>query len=191
MTENTEHAWTGEPQANPSGEVRTTSSTGGEKGVKSRKFALLPWKALGVIAEHFGLGAEKYAAHNWRNGYEWSKSYDALQRHLADWWEGEERDEDGLHNLAAAGFHILVLITYAITHRDRYAEFDDRYKPEPKNLIDSPSLTKGFANGGFVSGIAPFVPEGRHPLYGSYYTREQVAQVASRFGRAVKDIPQA
>lgn len=131
-------------------EVRTTSSTGGEKGVKSRKFALLPWKALGVIAEHFGLGAEKYAAHNWRNGYEWSKTYDALQRHLADWWEGEERDEDGLHNLAAAGFHILVLITFAITHPDRYKQFDDRYK-EPEVVEEKlPEFIAHYATGGAI-----------------------------------------
>lgn len=122
-------------------EVRTVSSTGGEKGVKPRAFHLLPWKALGIIAEHFGIGASKYDDHNWRKGYEWSKSYSALQRHMADWWEGEERDEEGYHNLAAAGFHILVLITFAIVDRGRYGHFDDRYK-EPKR----------YASGGFIQG---------------------------------------
>lgn len=151
------------------GEVRTTSSTGGQKGVKPRKFGLLPWKALGVIAEHFGIGAEKYAAHNWREGYEWSKTFDALQRHLGDWWEGEERDEDGLHNLAAAGFHILVLITYAITHPERYAQFDDRYKaPEPE---------KKLATGGYVIGSTPIVAEGYSHVHGPYYTQEQVRKL--------------
>lgn len=134
---------------NTTGEVRTVSETGGEKGVKPRAFHLLPWKALGVIAEHFGKGARKYAAHNWRAGYEWSKSFSALQRHLADWWEGEERDEDGHHNLAAAGFHVLVLITYAVVDRSRYAMFDDRYKadppvePEPARDPEPPTLRPG------------------------------------------------
>jgi len=110
-------------------EVRSVSSTGGEKGVKAQRLSLLPSAALNRISEVYHFGASKYSAHNWRKGYEWSKSYDALQRHLNAWWEREETDpESGLSHLAHAGFHLFALITW---DRDpRYQIFDDRYTPE-------------------------------------------------------------
>lgn len=94
-------------------EVRTTSATGGQKGVKSERHSLLPRKGLDAIARVFGFGAEKYAAHNWRKRYEWSKSLDALERHIGAFMDGETYDpESGLPHLAHAGFHILVLLTW-------------------------------------------------------------------------------
>lgn len=73
-------------------EVRTTSSTGGEKGVKPQRFDLIPIFALTKLAEHYGAGARKYDDHQWRKGYEYSKSYAALLRHLTAWWGGEDWD---------------------------------------------------------------------------------------------------
>src|SRR5690606_28371454 len=88
------------------GEVRSLSSTGAEKGTTIERFDLLPTQALAKIARHFGVGAAKYAPNNWRKGYEWSKSYAALQRHLHAFWGGEDYDEEtGSPHLAAAGFH--------------------------------------------------------------------------------------
>lgn len=113
-------------------EVRSVSSTGGEKGTKDERFDLLPWGSLAKIARHFGEGAKKYDDHNWRRGYEWSKSFAALQRHLTAFWEGEDIDEEtGSPHLAAAGFHILVLLEYMDTHPD----FDDRYKKPETNPL--------------------------------------------------------
>lgn len=107
-------------------EVRVTSVTGGAKGVKPERFDLLPPQALALIARHFAAGASKYSDHNWRKGYAWSLSYAALQRHLNAFWGGEDVDEEtGSHHLAAAGFHVLALLTY--THDEQYATFDDRY----------------------------------------------------------------
>lgn len=108
------------------GEVRTVSSTGGEKGQKLARFDLLPVDALRQVAEHYGKGASKYADHNWRRGYEWSKSYAALQRHATQFWGGEDVDEEtGSHHMAAVAFHALALLEYAVSHPD----FDDRYRP--------------------------------------------------------------
>lgn len=85
------------------GEVRTTSSTGGQKGVKLARFELIPTGPLKAVAEHYGKGAEKYEDRNWERGYEWSKSYAALQRHLNAFWSGEDIDEEtGSPHLAAA-----------------------------------------------------------------------------------------
>lgn len=107
-------------------EIRTVSSTGGEKGVKPQRYSLLPVEALAAIAEHYGKGAAKYSDHNWRRGYEWSKSYDALQRHLNAFWMGEDfDDETGSLHLAAAGFHVLALLQWSLEGR---FDHDDRYK---------------------------------------------------------------
>lgn len=112
------------------GEIRTVSATGGEKGVKPERYDLLPKPGLDAIARVFGWGASKYADHNWRKGYEWSKSYAAAMRHLTAFWEGETNDpESGLPHLAHAGFHILVMLTW-LREQGEGGMFDDRYKHE-------------------------------------------------------------
>lgn len=96
-----------------SNEVRTTSATGGQKGVKEERLSLLPRLGLEAIARVYAFGASKYAAHNWRRKYEWSKSVDAALRHLHAFNDGETNDpESGLPHLAHAGFHILALLTW-------------------------------------------------------------------------------
>ena len=127
-------------------ETRTSSDTGGEKGVKLARYDLLPVTPLEEVASRFGLGAMKYDHRNWERGYEWSKSYGALQRHLNAFWRGEEDDDlgdeayraaglnpddfrvegriPGSSHLAAAACHVLFLMEWAATH----PEFDDRVK---------------------------------------------------------------
>jgi hypothetical protein len=111
-------------------EIRTVSPTGGEKGVKPERHSLLPVEALNSIARLYGVGAKKYAKHNWRRGYEWSKSYDALHRHAAAFWSGEDIDpETGEPHMAAVAFHAMTLIVFM----QEQPEFDDRYIPEREN----------------------------------------------------------
>lgn len=110
-------------------EVQSVSSTGGAKGVKPQRYSLIPRQALDTIGEIYDFGTRKYSPHNWRKGYEWSKSYDALQRHLTAWWDREENDkESGLSHLGHAGFHVFALIVFS--KDKRYSEFDDRYSKE-------------------------------------------------------------
>ncbi len=117
-------------------EVRTTSSTGGEKGVKPERYDLIPVEALAKVARLYGFGAQKYEAHNWRRGYEWSKSYAAMQRHSNEFWQGIDLDpETGLPNLAGVVFHALTLMTFM----DEQPKFDDRFigpKTEVEAMID-------------------------------------------------------
>ena len=115
----------------PAGEVRTTSSTGGMKGVKPERFSLLPVEALNSVARLYAFGAVKYAAHNWRKGYEWTKSYDSLMRHATQSLNGEDYDEEtGEPHLAGVVFHAFTLMCYLFDY-EQYGHFDDRYKPEP------------------------------------------------------------
>ena len=106
-------------------EIRVTSATGGEKGTKLARYDLLPPEALRSLAELYGKGAEKYAAHNWRRGYDWSLSFAALQRHAWQFWNGEDCDaETGAPHMASVAFHALALITFMAEQR----EYDDRPK---------------------------------------------------------------
>lgn len=135
-------------------EVRTTSSTGGMKGVKLARHDLIPAGPLTELAEHYGRGARKYANHQWRAGYEFSKSYGALQRHATDWNDGKDYDvcsndpagcslvtaegepyepvepdtcynHTGSHHMAAVAWHAFCLLEF----KGRFPDFDDRYRP--------------------------------------------------------------
>lgn len=116
-------------------EERTTSATGGQKGVKGEQYHVVPTEALKLLALQFGYGSLKYDDHNFRKGYEWSKTYDALQRHLRAFWGGEDYDEDGQPHMAAAAWHAMVLLQFWIEQ----PENDDRYTftgdPERLNTI--------------------------------------------------------
>lgn len=109
------------------GEVVHTASTGGQKAGNDVRPSLIPAVELLEVAELYGRGAKKYDAHNWTRGYDWSLSYDALQRHLAAFWSGEELDNGdggtGLQHLSCAAFHVFTLMYFAKHHR----ALDDRH----------------------------------------------------------------
>lgn len=111
------------------GEVRTVSASGGAKGVKPQRYDLIPVYPMDLLAELYGNGAAKYAAHNWRNGYEWSNSYSAAMRHMTTFWNGEDNDpEMGLPHVTSAAFHMFALAQFM---RD-FPEYDDRFKAGAK-----------------------------------------------------------
>lgn len=144
-------------------EIRVTSSTGGEKGVKLERFDLIPVGPLTELARHFGKGARKYDDHQWRKGYEWSKSYSAIMRHLTAFWDGFDLDvcsndpegclhitadgddflpifadtcynHTGSNHLVAVAWHAFVLLEFY----ERFPQHDDRYKP---SVPDTEQLT--------------------------------------------------
>jgi hypothetical protein len=105
------------------GDERLTSPTGGQKGIKLARFDLIPPGPLKALAEVFGFGTTKYAEHNWRKGYPWGLSSGALQRHVIEWLMGSDADdESGLHPLAHAAWHCMVLMEL----EDIWPEYDDR-----------------------------------------------------------------
>ena len=100
--------------------------TGGAKGSKPQRFDLIPPDALWALAEHFGKGAEKYQEdRNWERGTAWSLNFAAAQRHMWQWWDGEDFDEEiGSSHLIAAMWHMAVLFHFTTTH----PELDNRPK---------------------------------------------------------------
>lgn len=53
---------------------------------------LLPPDALLGAAAVFGFGAAKYSDRNWEQGIETGRLFAAVQRHMWQWWNGEDRD---------------------------------------------------------------------------------------------------
>lgn len=102
----------------------TDPVTGGAKGTKAERFSLLPRGPLGEVARLYAFGATKYDDNNWRKGYAWHLSSDALERHLALWLAGEDTDEEsGCHHLASVVFHAFALMEFSVTH----PQGDDRH----------------------------------------------------------------
>ena len=114
-------------------------SEGGVKNDAGKpRLGLLPSAALTEIAQVFTYGAHKYAEHNWRRGLKWSRLYDALQRHLTAWNEGEETDpESDLPHLAHAGCCLLMLLAYGADPAV-YSQLDDRWSREPAEHTPRP-----------------------------------------------------
>lgn len=144
-------------------EVRTTSATGGQKGVKPERYDLLPKEALDAMARVYAFGAEKYADHNWRKGYEWSKSFAAAMRHMWAFWNGETFDEEsGLPHLAHAAFHLNAMLTW-LERDGEGGQFDDRWINSPalqgvtQEEIDAVAATLAEPYGPPPTPPAPFV----------------------------------
>jgi hypothetical protein len=114
-------------------EHRVTSKTGGQKNAKDRRFDLVPVGPMDDVARLYAFGANKYSSHNWRKGFDWSLSYAAAQRHLTQFWNGEDLDEEsGLPHLASVVFHALALMEFAKS----YPEGDDRPPPSGTLFVE-------------------------------------------------------
>lgn len=86
---------------------------------------LLPTESLEEIAWVLHHGAEKYGAHNWREGMSWTRLGGAALRHIFAWLRGEDTDpESGRPHLAHAGCCIVFLLSYAKMNGGK----DDRWK---------------------------------------------------------------
>jgi hypothetical protein len=87
---------------------------------------LLSTEAMNQTAAVLAFGADKYAEHNWRKGFAWSRPLSAAMRHITAFNAGEDKDpESGLSHLAHAACCIMFLLEFEKTQK----ELDDRYKP--------------------------------------------------------------
>ena len=111
--------------ADKNGEVRVVDpKTGGAKGQKDAQISPLDPRALLRVAEVAGYGAKKYDRVNYLKGFAWHLSFDAMQRHLLEFWAGENIDpESHLPHLAHAAWHCLALLAFL----EKGLGTDDRY----------------------------------------------------------------
>jgi hypothetical protein len=102
-----------------------TSTTGGRKADKLAKLGAIDPLALLTLAEVAGMGAQKYSAFNYLNGYDWSLSMNAAQRHALLFWNGEDIDpESGLPHPAHLAWHGLCMTSFLL----RGLGTDDRFR---------------------------------------------------------------
>jgi hypothetical protein len=88
---------------------------------------LLSTEAMNQTAAVLAFGAQKYAEHNWRKGFAWSRPLSAAMRHITAFNDGEDKDpESGLSHLAHAACCIMFLLEFEKTSK----HLDDRYKPD-------------------------------------------------------------
>lgn len=86
---------------------------------------LLSVPALNATAQVMTYGALKYAPHNWRKGFDWSRLYAAALRHLLAHMSGEDKDpETGLSHLS----HAACCIMFLQEHEIKGLGNDDRHK---------------------------------------------------------------
>lgn len=110
--------------------IVTDPKTGGKKGSKLPQLGAIEPLAIMEVAKVAGFGAGKYDRYNYLKGYKWSLSYDALHRHLALFWSGQDKDdESGLYHLAHAAWHCLALLSFTLFSLGT----DDRWSPSSKS----------------------------------------------------------
>ncbi|MBB5167142.1 dATP/dGTP diphosphohydrolase domain-containing protein [Mycobacterium sp. AZCC_0083] len=127
-------------------EVITTSSTGAQKAGNDERHDLVPIGPLRELATHYGVGSHKYEDRNWELGYEWSKSYAALKRHLSQFWGGEDIDaETGSKHIIAVAWHAFALAQFM----DQHPEFDNR--PTTLAAKREADAAIKFATGGVIA----------------------------------------
>lgn len=89
------------------------------------RMELLPVRPLEDIADVLTTGAKKYSDNNWRKGFDWSRIYGSLQRHLSDWKKGIDLDpETAKKHLAHAGCCLMFLLEFSHSGAGK----DDRIK---------------------------------------------------------------
>jgi hypothetical protein len=105
--------------------------------------SLIPVEALVEVADVLGFGAKKYGRDNHRlDGHktEWSRTYASIQRHLNDFWAGEDIDpESGQKHLTHAITQCIILLTQI---NDGHANMDDRFATRIKNETKVPTTTQ-------------------------------------------------
>jgi hypothetical protein len=101
-----------------------TATTGGRKFDGDKlQYGLLPPLALKAMVEILTFGAKKYEPDNWKHVPDSKRRYfDAMQRHLWAWKEGEQNDpESGKNHLA----HALCCLTFLYEHDIMYSVDDN------------------------------------------------------------------
>lgn len=94
---------------------------------KKAPMSLIPYRPMMHLAKALDFGKNKYKAWNWAEGFEWSRLIDAMERHLGEFKDGRDKDEEsGLYTLAHVGCCWLFLFSHQLYNLG----IDDRHKWE-------------------------------------------------------------
>lgn len=98
--------------------------------------SLIPKSALWGMAQAFTYGANKYGKWNYKEGMEYTRLADAAYRHLSQFMDGEDIDQESGNNHL---YHALASIAMLVDAYENNKDMDDRFKPK---RIESPPLTE-------------------------------------------------
>ncbi|MBU8921745.1 MAG: hypothetical protein KOO63_07995 [Bacteroidales bacterium] len=93
---------------------------------KKTRLELLPPNFTEAIGKVLTYGAEKYDAHNWMQGMEFSRLIGAMKRHLEEIEFSEDWDPETAEQHTAHIGCCLAFLHYFIEHPEQYEQFDDR-----------------------------------------------------------------
>jgi len=91
------------------------------------RYDLLPVAPMREMAEVLEFGSRKYDSNNWRSmsPVPLSRHYAAVQRHLNQWWAGEDLDpESGMRHLAHAATTLMFIMELSKSR----PQSDDRFR---------------------------------------------------------------
>lgn len=97
--------------------------------------SLIPKDALYELGIALGYGAKKYGLHNFRNGIEYTALAGAAMRHLAQFMDGEDTDQESGNNHLGHALASLAMLAYMYHKRP---EMDDRYKENENEKQTAP-----------------------------------------------------
>lgn len=121
--ENSTDTFTGEEVRKELGLEKSKVTEGVKYDQGKERLDLIPPEAIMALGEVLSYGANKYEDRNWEKGFDWGRAYGALQRHLTQWWAGEELDEEsGLCHL----HHAITNVAFLIAFRQRKLGKDTR-----------------------------------------------------------------
>ena len=103
---------------------------------------LIPPEFILATANGLTYGASKYSPGNWStgDGFEWSRLYGGLQRHLNAWASGEDKDpESGNPHLD----HACCMLSFLVAHISRGQGTDDRIEKGMAPQKKTPSSDTG------------------------------------------------
>lgn len=103
-----------------------------EKAIHAKKFDngkapmnLLDGKFLEEVAHVLGFGAQKYGMWNFKNGHQLSRLISAALRHITQFNEGQDLDEETKRSHLA---HATCCLMFAFYNLNNKPENDDRWK---------------------------------------------------------------
>lgn len=104
--------WKGDPRNRDTKLMKTKDTNPKDAiGCKKPPLSTLPWPVIFEAGAAMLEGACKYRRHNYRiAGVRASIYFDAVMRHMVQWWEGVDIDADsGVHHITKAIASLLVL----------------------------------------------------------------------------------
>lgn len=115
----------GSQPSTPPGFAQQQVSGGTKHDTGKHPWHLISVQAIDEMLLVLEFGSRKYAAHNWRKGFEWTRLVSAASRHLFAFLRGEDRDpETGLLHTA----HLMCCAMFLTEHVLLKRGTDDRYK---------------------------------------------------------------